>query len=74
VGIGTTVVVKVKGTKIEKTYYMVGSAEVDAGASEISNESPIGAALMEQKKGDIVAVETPRGEKKFEILSVSATK
>ena len=72
--IGTTVVVKVKGTKTEKTYRVVGSAEVDASKGEISNESPIGAALMDCKKGDVVVVETPRGEKKFEIISVTATK
>jgi len=74
VGIGTTVVVKVKGTKTEKTYHVKGSAEVDASAGEISNESPIGSALVGGKKGDVVAVETPRGVKKFEIVSVCATR
>ena len=74
VGIGTTVVVKVKGNRAEKTYHVVGSAEVDASAGEISNESPIGSALMDKKKGDTVTVTTPRGEKSLEILSVAATK
>jgi transcription elongation factor GreA len=75
VGIGTRVSVLEAGGK-ELRYDIVGSAESDASAEpkKISNESLIGAALIGGKKGDVVVVETPRGEKKLEIISVTASK
>jgi len=72
--IGTSVKIKAVGGNKEITYSIVGSAEAESSKGHISNESPIGAALCGHKKGDTVVVSTPRGEKKFEIISVSATK
>jgi len=72
--IGTRVTLKVLDSGKELSYDIVGSAEAATSKGHISNESPIGAALIGHKKGDTVTVETPRGEKKFEIISVGASK
>ncbi|MCL2680372.1 MAG: transcription elongation factor GreA [Coriobacteriia bacterium] len=72
--IGARVTLKMLDTKKEVTYDIVGSAEASTSKGLISNESPIGAALFGRKKGDVLTVETPRGEKKFEIISVGASK
>jgi len=53
-----------------ETYYMVGAKEADPRGGKISNESPIGAALMNHKVGEEVLVETPGGKLKFKILKV----
>ncbi|MDR0350718.1 MAG: transcription elongation factor GreA [Coriobacteriales bacterium] len=45
----------------ERSFTLVGAAEADISAGRISNESPVGAALLGKKKGDTVKVETPRG-------------
>jgi transcription elongation factor GreA len=55
----------------EVSYTIVGSTEVDLAKSRISNESPIGAALMGKKKGQIVEVDTPAGIAKYKILSIT---
>ena len=52
-------------------YTIVGTVEVDISENKISNESPLGKALMGKKKGDIVTVQTARSEIKFEILSIA---
>jgi transcription elongation factor GreA len=53
-----------------ETYSMVGAKEADPRKGKISNESPIGRALMDHKVGDIVVAETPGGQVKFKILKV----
>jgi transcription elongation factor GreA len=53
-----------------ETYAMVGAKEADPRQGKISNESPIGSALMNHKVGDIVTAETPGGKIKFKILKV----
>jgi transcription elongation factor GreA len=53
-----------------ETYSMVGAKEADPRNGKISNESPIGRALMDHKVGDIVVAETPGGQVKFKILKV----
>jgi len=53
----------------EETYTIVGTTEADAGNNKISNESPLGKALVGKKIGDIVDVEAPMGVIKFEILT-----
>ena len=55
----------------EVSYTIVGSTEVDLAKSRISNESPIGAALIGKKKGQIVEVDTPAGIAKYKILSIT---
>jgi transcription elongation factor GreA len=55
-----------------RTYQVVGSAEADPANDKISNESPVGQAIMDCKKGDKVPVTTPSGKViHYEILSVS---
>jgi len=53
-----------------ETYYVVGAKEADSRKSKISNESPIGKALMDHKPGDVVEAETPDGKIKFRILKI----
>ena len=54
----------------EETYTIVGSTEVDLSQNKISNESPIGAALMGAKKNQIVEVNAPAGIIKYKVLSI----
>ena len=54
--------------KIE--YTIVGSTEVDLLENKISNESPLGAALLGAKKNNVVEVEAPAGIMKYKILSI----
>lgn len=53
-----------------ETYYLVGAKEADPRNGKISNESPIGKALMDHKAGDVVEAETPGGRIKFKILKI----
>ena len=55
----------------EETYTIVGSTEVDLAQNKISNESPIGAALMGAKKNQIVEVNAPAGVIKYKVLSIT---
>ena len=54
--------------KIE--YTIVGSTEVDLAENKISNESPLGKALLGEKKNNVVEVEAPAGVMKYKILSI----
>jgi len=54
----------------EKHYTIVSFNEADPLNGKISNESPIGVAFLEKKKGDSVEVETPRGIMKYKILKI----
>jgi transcription elongation factor GreA len=51
-------------------YTIVGSTEVDLAQNRISNESPIGVALLGAKKGDVVDVQAPAGVIQYKILSI----
>ena len=51
-------------------YTIVGSTEVNLAENKISNESPVGKALLGKKKGDTVEVDAPDGIIKFKILSI----
>ena len=51
-------------------YTIVGSTEVDLAANKVSNESPIGKALIGAKKGQTIGVETPDGVAKYKIKSI----
>ncbi len=53
-----------------ETYSLVGAKEADPRNGKISNESPIGRALMEHKVGDVVEADTPGGKIKFKILKI----
>ena len=50
------------GAGAKRVYQVVGSAEADPAADKISNESPVGAAIMGRKKGETVKVTTPSGK------------
>ncbi len=54
----------------ELEYTIVGSTEVDLSKNRISNESPIGAALMGAKKGETIEANTPGGVAKYKVLSI----
>lgn len=69
VNLGSLVTVQEDGFEPE-TYTMVGAKEADPRHGKISNESPIGSALMNHKAGDVVTAETPGGKIKFKILKV----
>ena len=66
--------VRVKNMDAGKTfeYRIVGSAEANPAENKLSNESPVGKAIMGHKKGDVVEVSAPRGSLKFKILEIKA--
>jgi transcription elongation factor GreA len=71
VNVGSTVTIAEEGFEDEEEVYrIVGGPEADPDAGRISNESPIGRALLGSKKGDMVKVQTPRGETRFKILKI----
>ena len=55
----------------EEEYYVVGSTEADPASNKISDESPVGRALLGHKVGDVVSVEVPAGEIKLKIVKIS---
>ena len=61
VSVGTTVHVKDQKTDKSAKYKMVGSAEADPSNGRLSNESPVGKALIGRKRNDVVSVPVPRG-------------
>jgi transcription elongation factor GreA len=61
VQIGSLVHVKDEKTGKSVKYTIVGSAEADPGEHRLSNESPVGRALMGHKRGEVVSVQVPRG-------------
>lgn len=65
---GSRVKVKFNGSEME--FQIVGSNEADPGSFKISNESPMGKAFMDKKKGDKVEADTPGGKVKYTILDV----
>ena len=58
-------------SKAEEEYTIVGSAEADPGQGRISNESPVGKALLNKKVGEEVNVDTPAGTVTFTISSIN---
>lgn len=70
VAIGNKVVVLIDG-KTEREFVIVGAAEADAAKGKISNESPVGAALLGAHKGDEITAEGPTGKEiNFTILKI----
>ena len=74
VGVGCTVKIKFVEFGNEEEYAIVSSSEADALANKISDESPVGGALMGHKVGEVVEVETPGGVLNVEILSIGKQK
>lgn len=69
VHVGSTVTVTKKGSKEEITYALVGSEEADSMSGKISNESPLGQAILGKKKGDKVIVHAPKGDVEYTIVA-----
>ena len=70
VQVGNVVVVLDMEFNEEVAYTIVGSTEVDLSQNRISNESPIGMALLGKKVNDVVDVQAPVGVLKFKIISI----
>jgi transcription elongation factor GreA len=71
VGVGLEVTVKDVDRKRDSTYRIVGSAEADPSAGRLSNESPVGRALMGKKKGETIEVSVPAGVLKLKIVNIA---
>jgi len=72
VSVGSTVRIRDVGARQTFEYHIVGSAEANPAENKLSNESPVGKAIMGHKKGDVVEVSAPRGTTKFKILEIKA--
>jgi len=70
IGVGSRVKVLDIEYNDEVEYLIVGSTEADPIGGKISNESPLGVALLRQKRGDTVSVEAPEGVIKFKIVDI----
>ena len=71
VGLGSKVNILYVEDEEEETYYIVGSTEADPLENKISNESPIGQAIIGKKEGDIVEIESPNGNYQIKIVKVA---
>jgi len=73
VSVGTTVHVKDQKTDKSVKYMIVGSSEANPSDNKLSNESPVGKALIGRKRGDVVSVPVPRGPaRKLKIMKIEA--
>ncbi len=71
VNLGAHVTVREDGEDEPEVYHIVGATEADPTRGRISNESPLGRALLGHKVGDVVKVSAPAGQIKFRILEVA---
>jgi transcription elongation factor GreA len=73
VAVGVMVHVKDQKTDKSTKFKIVGSAEADPAEQKLSNESPVGKALLGRKRGDVVSVPVPRGPaRKLKITKIEA--
>jgi transcription elongation factor GreA len=71
VQVGSTVSVKDEQTGKSQKFTIVGSAEANPSENKLSNESPVGRALLGHKRNDVVSVQVPRGpERKLKITKI----
>jgi len=70
VRIGSRVTIVEEGGDSQETYHIVGSAEADPRQGRISNESPLGRALVGRKTGELVNVNAPAGVLTFRVVSI----
>lgn len=70
INIGCVIKIRDMETKDEMTYKIVGSTEANSLKGKISNESPVGRALIGSKVGDTVKVEVPVGVLKYKVLEI----
>lgn len=71
VTVGTTVTVEYVDDDEVEEYSIVGSMEADPFENKISNESPIGKAIMDRRVGDIISVESPNGSYEIKIVKIA---
>ncbi len=71
VSVGAKVLVKDLEDKEESEYLIVGSTEADPMKGKISDESPLGTALIGHKAGETITVEAPMGKLEYEIIKIS---
>ena len=71
VGVGAVVHVKDQKSGKSQKFQIVGSAEAKPAAGKISNESPVGRALLGKKKGEKVLVKVPAGDFSYTIIEIS---
>lgn len=69
VSMGDTVTVECGGARMN--YQLVGAIEADPMSNKISNESPLGAALMGKHIGETVSIDTPKGKRDYLIVSLA---
>ena len=72
VSVGSVVRLRDVDAKETVEYHIVGSAEANPAEQKLSNESPVGKAILGHKKGETVEVTTPRGALKYKILDIKA--
>jgi transcription elongation factor GreA len=72
VSVGSKVKLRDIGANKTFEYRIVGSAEANPAEQKLSNESPVGKAIIGKKKGEVVEVTAPRGALKFKILDIKA--
>src|SRR3954468_24054726 len=72
VSIGSKVRLKDMDANQTMEYTIVGTAEANPAEHKLSNESPVGKAIIGRKKGEVVEVAAPRGSLKFKILDIKA--
>ena len=72
VSVGSHVRLRDVDAKQTVEYHIVGSAEANPTENKLSNESPVGKAIIGHKKGETVEVATPRGSLKYKILEIKA--
>jgi transcription elongation factor GreA len=72
VSIGSKVRLRDVSAKETIEYHIVGSAEANPSENKLSNESPVGKAIIGKKKGETVEVAAPRGKMRFKILEIKA--
>lgn len=70
IGLGSRVTVVEEGSDTEEVFHLVGPAEADPANGKVSNESPLGRALLGRQAGESIIVETPGGEVAFKIIAV----
>lgn len=70
ISIGAYVTIVEEGFDEKETYHIVGAAEADPVDGRISDESPLGQALLGKKKGEMVEIQAPNGPISFEIVKI----
>jgi len=71
INIGSSIELENLTTSTKETYEIVGSMEADVFNGKISNESPLGSALIEKAVGDVVKFKAPKGQLEYKVLKIN---